>query len=151
MPGKFDTLGPGQDIHTSSIKRRSERIGVQCLTPLAIGFRVTMSAIFCIRKRARLDEFISFNSRAARNRELIFAETEVIRFAYFGRVRLAIAIPAGLRLARGRNEANAPEERRNESRSPNQLGQANSLCLLKIVLSRECEAAFLTFPQSRVQ
>lgn len=139
MARKFYTLCPCEDVYTCSVKRRPKRIGVQCLTPLTVRLRVTMSTVIGVRKRAWLNELVSFNGRVSGNRNLVFAERKAIRFVDCCRVCLALGILIALRSAcfeRNAETSSANYRRKKPVDSlPSKFllqpgSQANSLCLL---------------------
>ena len=92
MARKLNALGIDQNIHARPVKGRAEGIGVESLTPLAVGLLMAMGAISGIWKCARLDEVVALHLHSPGNEEIILAEAEVIGPAYLVGVLLAILI-----------------------------------------------------------
>src|SRR5580658_830722 len=74
MPRKFDAFRANQDVDTGPVKRRTKRIGMQCLAPLLVSFFVAMSTVFGGGKSAGLDKLVVHGGRVAWQRNIVLAE-----------------------------------------------------------------------------
>ena len=83
---------------------------MQRLTPLGVSVRMAVAAILSGRKRSGLDEFAAGDGSVSGRRDGLWAETEVIRFAYLSRViRACVTVLGGRRKAAKSQAYNHPE------------------------------------------
>lgn len=96
---------------------------MQCLTPLAIGLRMTRSAVCCLRERSRLDEVVPFNGGIAGRRHFVEAEAEVVTLADFVGVLFAVGglLRVLLRLSRRCRQPNKEDRYQDSRRYANAL------------------------------
>src|SRR5580658_6112134 len=93
---ELDAFGADEDVDAGAVERRAEGVGVQRLTPLAVGLFVAMLAVLGFRKSAGLNEVIALDGCIAGEREIVFAEKKVVSLANLVGVILAFGVVAGL-------------------------------------------------------
>src|SRR5271169_4084088 len=62
---ELDAFGPDEDVDARAVEGCSEGVGVQRLTPLAVGFIVTMGAVFGFGESAGLNEIVALDGGVA--------------------------------------------------------------------------------------
>ena len=93
---ELDAFGAYKNVDAGAVERRAEGVGVQGLAPLAVGFVMAVGAIFGIRECAGLDELVAFGGSIAGEGKVVLSEKEIVGFADFFGVILALRVFAGL-------------------------------------------------------
>ena len=112
MTGEFDAFGAQKNIHAGAVKRRAEGVGVQGLTPLAVGLLMTTSAVGSGQEGIRLDKGSAVAGGVAGRGDFAGAKVEVIGLGDLIGVGLASVGLLGVQDGEGQNGGNGGDNHR---------------------------------------
>src|SRR5579863_10182746 len=78
MAGELNAFVADQDVDAGAVERSAESVGMQRLAPLAIGFFVTVAAVFGVRESAGAQETAALEGRIAGQGNVVLAKAVVI-------------------------------------------------------------------------